>query len=156
MTNEEIVRDFFAAFGRRDHAAMARHYGPDAAFEDPVFGKLSAEQIAQMWKMLCQRGKDLKIELLSCHVDGDECTAEWEATYTFSQTGRFVRNRVRSVFSLRDGKIAQQNDHFNFWKWSSQALGMPGRALGWTPLIRNAVRKKAKRSLETYERPNHG
>lgn len=155
MTNEDIVKAFFAAFARRDYAAMTQHYRPEASFEDPVFGKLSYEQIAQMWKMLCQRGKDLKIDLLSCQVDGDKCTAEWEATYTFSQTGRFVRNRVRSVFSLRDGKIAKQDDSFNFWRWSGQALGMPGRALGWTPLIKNAVRKNAKRSLETYDSPKN-
>jgi ketosteroid isomerase-like protein len=151
MTNEEIVRDFFDAFNRRDHAAMTRHYRSDAVFEDPVFGKLAYDQIARMWKMLCQRGKDLKVQLISCHVNGDTCIAEWEASYTFSQTGRFVRNRVRSVLSMRDGKIAQQGDSFSFWKWSSQALGMPGRALGWTPLIKNAVRRNAKRSLETYE-----
>ncbi len=28
------------------------------------------------------------------------------------------------------------------------ALGTPGRLLGWTPMIRNAVRKEAKRSLQ--------
>jgi ketosteroid isomerase-like protein len=152
MKNEDVVRDFFAAFGQRDYVAMTRHYQPDAAFEDPVFGKLTYEQIAQMWKMLCLRGKDLKIELISCQVDADRCTAEWEATYTFSQTGRFVRNRVRSVFFMRDGKIAKQDDSFNFWNWSSQALGIAGRALGWTPFMKNALRKNAKRSLETAPR----
>src|SRR5207342_2270636 len=49
MTNEEIVRDFFAAFARRDYAGMTQHYHADAAFEDPVFGKLLNKQIEVMW-----------------------------------------------------------------------------------------------------------
>jgi len=152
MTNEETVRDFFAAFARRDYAGMTQHYHADAVFEDPVFGKLLSKQIEVMWKMLCLRGHDLQIELKSCDIQADSITAQWEARYTFSKTGRFVINRVRSVFTFRDGKIATQSDSFDFWKWSRQALGFSGQALGWTPLVRNAVRGEAKRSLLSYEK----
>lgn len=149
MDNKQIIQELFAAFGRRDGEAMARYYHPQAVFKDPVFEELRAEQIANMWKMLCGRGKDLQIELVRCDANGDTGSAQWEAKYTFSKTGKLVHNKVSSQFTFRDGLIISQTDDFNFWAWAKMALGTPGRLLGWTPMIRNAVRKEAKRSLQS-------
>lgn len=150
MDNVEVIRSLYAALGRRDADAMMRCYHPDIVFADPVFGELSLSQVKAMWEMLCTRGEDLKIELISAEADAQRGSAEWEATYTFQKTKRFVRNRVRSRFAFRDGLIVEQRDEFNFWKWARMALGTSGQLLGWTPLLKNAVRKEVTKSLQTF------
>jgi len=150
MANTDVIRGFFAAFGRRDADGMIEHYHPELVFEDPVFGKLSREQASVMWHMLCARATDLVIELGSHEADDTKGRAEWDAKYTFSKTGRFVHNRVRSELEFRDGRIVRQKDDFDFWRWAGMALGPRGQLLGWSSLVKNAVRKEVKRSLEHY------
>jgi ketosteroid isomerase-like protein len=150
MDNNEVIKKFFAAFAQRDGAGMGRFYHPDTKFEDPVFGELGQAQAAAMWQMLCQRGKDLEVTLVKSQADGQRGSADWEAKYTFQKTGKFVHNKVHSEFTFRDGLIATQKDDFDFWKWAGMALGASGRLLGWTPIIKNAVRKEAQRSLSNY------
>ena len=82
----------------------------------------------------------------------DETSAHWVARYTFAQTGRHVVNDVRARFVIRDDLIADHVDAFSFWKWSRQALGPAGLALGWTPLLRSRVRATARDGLDQFMR----
>ena len=59
--HQALIARFYDALGRRDAAAMAACYAPDATFTDPVFGTLDAAGAAAMWRMLCARGKDLTV-----------------------------------------------------------------------------------------------
>jgi len=59
--NAVLLDGFYAAFERRDGAAMAACYAPDAHFTDPVFS-VRGEQVGAMWSMLCERGRDLQLE----------------------------------------------------------------------------------------------
>jgi len=153
--NAELIREFYAAFGRRDHAAMARCYAPDAQFSDPVFTDLRGWQVGAMWRMLCERATDLTV--VASDVAADEATgrAHWEADYTFTATGRHVHNVIDATFELRGGRILRHTDRFDLYAWSRQALGAKGLLLGWTPLVRNAVRAQAARGLEAFAR-KHG
>jgi ketosteroid isomerase-like protein len=148
--NAQTIERFYKAFGERDGEAMAACYTPDARFSDPAFGELHGEQPGAMWRMLTSQANDLRIELVEHAADGDTGSARWKAWYTFSQTGRPVVNDVRASFRFRDGLIAEHDDSFSFHRWASQALGPPGKLLGWTPIIRGAVRKKARASLERF------
>lgn len=74
----------------------------------------------------------------------------WEATYIFSATGRKVHNRIDASFRFQDGKIIRHHDSFSFWRWSSMALGPVGTLLGWSPLVKNKVRRQAAQNLEKY------
>ena len=76
--------------------------------------------------------------------------AGWVADYTFTQTGRPVRNDVRARFEFSNGLIAVHRDDFDFHAWSRQALGLPGALLGWTPLLRAAVRRRARAGLDEF------
>lgn len=147
-----LIDDFYSAFARRDGRAMADCYHPEASFTDPVFPDLGAEEVRAMWRMLCERGKDLQVEHRDAWVEGDQGGAQWDARYTFSATGRPVHNRVVASFRFADGKIIEHRDAFSFWRWSRQALGLPGALLGWTPLIRTKVRKLARAGLDEYRR----
>jgi uncharacterized protein len=148
--NAELIRRLYAAFGARDGGAMAALYAPDARFSDPVFGELRGEQPGAMWRMLTGRADDLKIELLEHEAEGDRGSARWVADYTFTQTGRPVRNDVRARFQFSDGLIAVHCDEFDFYRWSRQALGMPGLLLGWTPILRAATRRRARAGLDEF------
>jgi len=148
--NGELIRRFYAAFAIRDADTMAACYAPDARFSDPVFPDLRGPEPGAMWRMLTGRSDDLTVELLEHEADGDHGSARWLARYTFTQTGRPVENDVRASFRFATGLIAEHHDDFDFHRWSRQALGTPGVLLGWTPLLRNAVRRRARASLDEF------
>lgn len=147
----ELIRSFYDAFGRRDAEAMAACYHAEVQFSDPVFPELHGEHAGNMWRMLCGRADDLRIEASDIHARGSSGGAQWQAWYTFSATGRRVHNCVSASFQFRDGKIIEHHDVFGFWKWTRMALGAPGVLLGWTPLVKNKVRKQAAASLAEFE-----
>jgi SnoaL-like domain len=141
------IERFYAAFDRCDGDAMAACYAPGAHFSDPVFTDLDGDEPGAMWRMLTSQATDLRVELLEHTAD----SARWRAHYTFSQTGRPVVNDVRARFRFdADGLIADHRDEFSFHRWARQALGPPGLLLGWTPLLRNKVRRSAAASLERF------
>ena len=129
---------------------MAACYAPDARFSDPVFPDLKGQEPGAMWRMLTGRADDLKIELLEHDADDDRGSARWIAHYTFTQTGRPVTNDVQAAFRFAQGLIAEHRDDFDFHRWSRQALGTPGLLLGWTPILRASVRRRARAGLGEF------
>ena len=150
MSNQELLEGFYAAFARRDGDTMAAAYAPRATFSDPVFVGLKDGEPGAMWQLLTSRSTDLAVELVSCTADETAGSAHWIARYTFAQTGRPVVNDVRSTFRFADGLIVEQRDEFAFRRWAGQALGLSGKLLGGTPIIRNAVRGKARAGLDAF------
>jgi len=150
-SNDDLIRDFYEAFDRHDGDRMAAAYAPDAHFSDPVFTDLNGGEPGAMWRMLTARADDLRVELLEHQADGDNGSARWKATYTFTQTGRPVVNDVRATFRFSgDGLIAEHCDEFGFHRWARQALGPTGLLLGWTPIVKSATRKRARASLDEF------
>ena len=148
-TNEATLKRLHAAFAGRDGQTMAACYHADAHFRDPVFD-LRGDEIGSMWRMLCSRSSELRVESSGLKVERDSGQADWQAWYPFSTTGRKVHNIVHSDYRFSDGLIIDQVDAFSFWRWSRQALGPAGLLLGWTPLLQNKVRKKARTALDRY------
>lgn len=107
-----------------------------------------------MWRMLCERGKDLRVEYSDVKVDGNVGSAHWEAWYTFSGTGRPVHNIIEARFTFAGGQIASHTDTFDLYRWSRQALGAKGLLLGWSPLVRNAIRSQAAKALARFHSPS--
>ena len=149
--HRHLIETFYTAFSKRDYAGMAACYHPDVEFKDEAFD-VTGNRAKAMWHMLCERGKDLVIEFDGVEADETSGKAHWEAKYSFSATGRKVHNIIDARFEFADGLIVKHIDRFNFWKWSSQALGISGTLLGWTPILRNAVRKKAAAGLDAFIR----
>ncbi len=144
-----LIERFYRAFAARDAEGMAACYHPDVHFTDEVFD-LHGARVGAMWRMLCERGKDLVIEFGAVEADDSTGQAHWDATYTYAAAGRKVRNSIDARFEFKDGKIVRHVDSFDFWKWSRQALGMPGLLLGWSGFLRNKVRATAARRLEEF------
>jgi ketosteroid isomerase-like protein len=147
--NDELIQRFYGAFARCDGDAMAECYAPSAHFSDPVFVDLHGEEPGAMWRMLTGRSKDLVVTLQEHEADDTTGRARWLADYTFS-TGNKVHNDVLSRFRFQDGLIVEHIDSFSFYEWSRQSMGRLGAALGWTPLMRNMVRRKAAAGLDEF------
>jgi ketosteroid isomerase-like protein len=154
-SNEDLLERFYGAFAARDGAGMAECYAPGVTFHDPVFQELHGAEAGAMWRMLTGRAKDLEVELLAREADGEHGSARWRADYTYTQTGRRVTNHVIAGFQFTDGAIAHHVDTFGFYRWARQALGPPGLLLGWTPMLRSTVRKRAREALDEFMAQEH-
>jgi hypothetical protein len=150
--NAELIRDFYTCLANRDARGMAACYHPSVKFSDEVFLELEGAKANAMWRMLCERGKDLKIEFRDIKADDSTGSAHWEAWYTFSPTGRNVHNVIDARFEFRAAKIFRHRDTFDFKDWAAQALGPKGRLLGWSGFLKKRVRAQAAKSLAEYMR----
>jgi ketosteroid isomerase-like protein len=149
-SEEKLITSFYEAFKKRDAEGMVASYADDVHFSDPVFPDLNGDRAKNMWRMLCERGKDLEIEFRDVKVDGNKGSAHWEAHYTFSITGNRVHNIIDAEFVFADGKIVDHKDSFDLWRWAGMALGMKGKLLGWAPFVQNAIRKNAVKGLDAF------
>lgn len=150
-----MIAEFYDAFQRLDADAMASAYADAARFTDPVFTLNNKAEISAMWAMLCTSiktdGADIwRLDYTVISETATEATARWTAHYRFSATGRLVENHIESRFTLADGLIVVQDDRFDFWRWSRQALGAPGWLLGWSGGLQDKVRAKAADRLKRF------
>jgi len=145
-----VAERFYAAFAERDAEAMAACYADDVAFSDPAFPDLRGDAARDMWRMLCARGKDLRIEHRVTEASAGRACVHWEAWYTFSGTGRVVHNVIEAELEVRDCKIVRHRDAFSFPTWARQALGPVGLLLGWTPFLQRKVQAQAAVALEKF------
>ena len=147
---EAQITKFYTAFQQKDFETMAALYHPDATFEDAAFQLKSGKEAGAMWKMLLLNGKDLRIEFRDVKAAGNTGSAHWEAWYTFSKTGRKVHNVIEASFEFRDGLIYRHKDHFDFWRWSRQSLGIMGWLMGWSGFLQQKVSAAAMKSLRAF------
>ena len=150
-TNEEIIRRFYTAFQQKDYKTMQDCYSEDPVFNDQVFGLMQGEEVRAMWEMLCKNARDFSLEFSNIKLlDEEYATCNWTARYTFSKTGRKVVNRIKAHMRIQDGEITEHTDEFDIWKWSRQALGLPGLLFGWSGFMKNRIRVNARKNLERF------
>ena len=157
--NEQTLTKLYKAFAALDADTMASCYAEDATFDDPAFSLHGRADIAGMWRMLCEatqsKGRnDWRLIFSDIAAGSDSGRAHWEAHYRFGATGRLVDNAIEAEFKFTpEGLIAAHTDTFNFWRWSVQALGIPGFILGWTPWFKSQVRKQTRAKLAQFLAP---
>ncbi len=150
--NEQLIQNFYTCFQQKDYKGMQACYADEATFSDAVFKNLNAAQVKAMWEMLISKGKDMRLEFSQVSANENTGKAHWDAYYTFSATGNKVINRIDATFIIKDGKIVQHIDHFDFYTWAKQALGFKGFLLGWTSFLRNKVTAQAMKNLDSFMR----
>lgn len=148
--SERLIGRLYAALGRCDGEAMADCYTRGASFSDPVFPALAGAEVGDMWRMLCHRAGAMRVEVTNIVADDATGSADWQAWYEFADTGRRVHNLIHAEYQFRDGRIFAHVDEFDLWRWSRQALGLPGLLLGWTPPLQRRVRQQAASSLARF------
>jgi ketosteroid isomerase-like protein len=153
--NQELITKFYTCFQNKDYKGMQACYADNATFSDPVFVNLNSKQVKAMWEMLCKSGKDLRLEFKNVTATDSSGAAEWVAYYTFSATGKKVINKIAASFVIENGKFVKHTDVFNLYKWSSQAIGVPGKLLGWTNFFKNKIRQKAMGNLADFMSKNN-
>jgi limonene-1,2-epoxide hydrolase len=146
-----VLRKFYDAFVEKDAEKMVDNYHRDIRFEDPAFGVLNGKDAADMWRMLCKNGKDLKVTYQIIHEDESKGIVQWEAKYTFSQTGRPVHNKVLGKFRIKNGLIIGHEDTFNLKNWAKQAMGLKGALIGGTALFRAKLQNNTHKLLRNYQ-----
>jgi len=151
QNNEQLIRNFYTAFQKLDDESMVSNYADDIVFFDPVFGLLQGNEARAMWKMLCKSAKDFSLTYSTIiHLDEEYSTCEWIATYTFSKTGNKVINNGKAYMKFSNGKIIEHSDGFSLYKWSKQALGLPGVLFGWNSFFQNKIKKQAQNNLRNF------
>jgi hypothetical protein len=150
------IQRLYQAFERRDGEAMQALYAPQATFDDPVFSLHGAHEIGGMWRMLCRSARkrsrdEWSLRAGDFRVDGRRGSAHWEATYLYGTADYRVHNIVEAAFEFNDdGLILSHVDHFDFAAWARQALGLPGRLLGWSPWLQRYARRQAADKLARF------
>jgi len=150
MNTAETLEKFYTSFSNKDIDGMLSCYSDEIIFTDPAFGPLRGERAKAMWTMLLERGGSLNISFKVLEASSDFGKVEWIANYNYGPKKRKVVNRVVAQMTIKDGKIIKHMDHFNFWKWTQQALGISGYLLGWSPLMKKIVRKKTNGLLNNF------
>jgi ketosteroid isomerase-like protein len=148
--SKQLIQTFYSAFARLDYKTMQGCYNDDPIFNDPVFGILQGDEVRAMWEMLCRNARDFSLQYSAIENDGEYATCNWNAAYTFSKTGRRVLNKVKAHMRIQNGKITEHTDEFDLYKWSRQALGLPGILLGWSGYLKNKIRDDARSKLQKF------
>lgn len=150
--NKKLIQKFYTSFANQDSETMISCYHEKIQFQDPPFGILKGNDARDMWKMLIEKAKgEIKIEFSDIKADENSGSANWIATYNFTQTHRKVVNAIHAEFEFQDGLIIKHTDDFDIWKWSKQALGFAGLLLGWTSFMQRKIQEKALSSLRKFQ-----
>jgi ketosteroid isomerase-like protein len=148
--NQQLITRFYSALQQTDYKTMQECYHEEAIFFDPVFEDLNAAEVRAMWEMLCRNAREFTVQFSNVEADHEYGTCKWVARYTFSQTGKKVTNKIKAYFKFHEGKIVEHTDNFDLWKWSRQALGLPGWLLGWSPVLQKKIQQRAQDNLATF------
>lgn len=148
---EELLNEFYSSFSKGDYNGMINCYHEDIEFSDPAFGTLKGQKAMKMWEMLLS-AKESKLEIsykvIFAHPKKGK--VKWIASYNFGPSKRKIINKVTATLEVKDDKIFKHVDQFNLWKWSIQALGIPGYLLGWTSFMKKKVQQKANSQLNHF------
>ncbi len=151
MTNEQTINRFYTAFQQLDYTTMQSCYHAEAVFNDPAFGLLDANETRAMWEMLCKRAKDFSLVYGNIRLlDEEYTTCDWTASYLFGKTSRRVVNKITAHMKFKDGLIIEHTDAFDIYRWTRQAIGLPGLLFGWSPWMNKRIQKQAKEGLAKF------
>ncbi|MGL4325731.1 MAG: nuclear transport factor 2 family protein [Beijerinckiaceae bacterium] len=145
-----VADAFYQAMAARDFSAMGKLYDDCSTFTDPAFGTLDAANTRAMWRMLLSRSKDISVSHTIESANDTQAVTRWVAHYSFSKTGRPVKNIIVATMEIRDGKIIRHSDDFDIQDWLRQALGWPGFLFGWLPVFRRKVSAGAVAQLAAF------
>jgi ketosteroid isomerase-like protein len=148
--NAKLLQQLYTSLNRHDYQAMVDCYHTDATFHDIAFDLRGRDQIRAMWQMICSG--DIRATFEVTRADDREGAASLVDEYTFTETGRRVRNPIESRFRFQDGLIAEHRDSCDARVWAAAALGgVAGFLAGRLHFLRAW---KARDKLRRFSRAN--
>ena len=116
-----------------------------------MFGELNGDSVKKMWEMLLSnKDAQFKLTFSDIHEKNNFVYAKWQASYYYGPHKRFVVNSVNAKFKFSENKIILHEDQFNLWKWSKQAIGLPGVILGWSNFFKSKLQTEANKKLNKF------
>lgn len=141
--HKSLIEKFYTSFAQLDAMGMASCYHENIHFLDPDFGNLRGKEASKMREILIRRSKgNLAVTFSDVWAEDGYGGASWKAKYKYGN--RPVINQIKARFKFSKEEIIEQNDSFNVWKWSNQALGVAGFLIGWTTVFQSTLQKKIK------------
>jgi len=111
-TNEKVVRDFCAAFSRRDIDELLTFFSDDAIYHNiPMAPAKGTDEIRATLEMFVPGSPEISFELLNVAAAGPVVFTERIDRMTIA--GNKVAAPVCGVFEILDGKIAAWRDYFD-------------------------------------------
>ena len=118
--NEDVVRDFCAAWSRRSIDELLGYFATDAVYHnmplEPVRGHESIRQVLQMF---VPPAEEIEFELLQIASTG--AVVFTERVDRFLIAGKKVELKVAGVFEIANGKIVAWRDYFDMASYTRQA-----------------------------------
>ena len=116
---ETIVRNFCAAFSRRNIEEILGYFAADAVYHnipvDPLTGKDAIKNMIGMFTT----GVD-KIEFQMRHIAANGDVVLTERLDVFTYPDKIVSLPVMGTFEIKDGKIAAWRDYFDLQQYMTQ------------------------------------
>jgi len=144
------VEQLYNSLNRHDYRAMTNCYHQEAGFRDIAFDLKGRDEICTMWQMICSGDIHLTFEIVS--ADESSAVAKLVDEYTFTDTGKRVRNPIESRFRFRDGLIIEHHDFCDPRAWAAAAVGGIGGFLAGRLRLVRAWKARAK--LRRFIRAN--
>src|SRR2546429_8537560 len=109
---ESVVRDFCAAWSRRDVEELLGYFAPDAVYHNvPVAPVTGHDGIRELLNMFAPAAETAEFEILAIASRGSLVFTE--RIDRFTMNGRQVALPVAGIFDIRDGKIAPWRGFFD-------------------------------------------
>lgn len=117
--SERVVRDFCAAWVRKNIDELLSFFTPDAVYHNmPLVPLNGIDAIRETLAMFVTPAERIEFELLAIAAAGDLVFTE--RVDRFEMMGKSVSLPVAGVFQVRDGKIAAWRDYFDMQTWMTQ------------------------------------
>jgi limonene-1,2-epoxide hydrolase len=118
-TDEQLVRDFCAAWSRRDVEELLGFFTEDAVYHNmpmgPVTGRDGIRQVFQLFVPPAER-----IDWEMRHIASQGAVVFTERVDRFVMGGKNVELPVAGVFEVRAGRISAWRDYFDMQTWTRQ------------------------------------
>jgi len=117
--NEKLIRDFCAAWVRKDLDELVAYFTDDAVYHnvpvDPVQGKAAIRETFNSFVLPAEK---IQWDVLEVAERGNVVFTE--RVDRFFIGGKEIALPVAGVFEIRDGKIAAWRDYFDLQTWMRQ------------------------------------
>ena len=144
--NGVLVERLYSSLDQHMPSDMAKCYHANATFRDIAFDLRGQRAIGGMWRMICAGDIRAKFEVV--HADDETAVVKLVDEYTFTDTGRKVKNEIESRFRFRDGLIVEHLDSCDAKAWAAAAIGGVGGFLAGRFRFLRAW--KAKEKLDRF------
>jgi limonene-1,2-epoxide hydrolase len=117
--NETLIREFCAAWSRRDIGELLGFFTDDAVYHNmPIAPVQGHDEIRAVMEFFVPGSEEIEFEVLALASAGSVVLTE--RVDRFVRDGNKVELPVAGVFEVREGKIAAWRDYFDMATWTNQ------------------------------------